>query len=76
VPPELCGGANASQAYGTLGAWGWADWNCTGTFGYMCKMLREWRPLLLPCADVALSMLHCSAWATVGSAAEACDALS
>jgi hypothetical protein len=42
VPPELCAGANVSQAYGNLSAWGWADWNCDESFGYMCRMLRGW----------------------------------
>jgi hypothetical protein len=41
-PPENCAGANITQAYGARGAWGWADWNCTASFGYMCRMLREW----------------------------------
>jgi hypothetical protein len=42
MPPELCAGANVSQAYGNLSAWGWADWNCGESFGYMCRMLRGW----------------------------------
>jgi hypothetical protein len=41
-PPELCAGANASQAYYNPLAWGWADESCLERHPFMCRMLREW----------------------------------
>ena len=38
VPPENCGGANASEAFGMPSTWGWADWNCSARYPIMCKM--------------------------------------
>jgi hypothetical protein len=38
VPPEFCGGANASEAFGSPATWGWADWNCTARFPILCKV--------------------------------------
>jgi hypothetical protein len=37
APPELCAGANASQAYER--AWGWADTGCAMAAPYMCRRL-------------------------------------
>ncbi len=41
-PPEVCAVANASQAYDTPRAWGWADTSCKQSFVYICKVMREW----------------------------------
>ncbi len=39
TPPEHCGGANASEAYGTVPAtWGWADWHCGAKWPVLCKL--------------------------------------
>jgi hypothetical protein len=38
-PPELCAGANFSQVYGALNAWGWSDANCSIAAPFMCKLL-------------------------------------
>jgi hypothetical protein len=43
-PPELCAGANISQAFSTLpnnSAWGWSDANCSLSYNFICKILRE-----------------------------------
>lgn len=44
-PPELCTGANFTQAYSD--AAGWADANCGTKYPVMCKLAREWPPPLL-----------------------------
>ncbi len=36
-PPELCAGANASQAYDR--AWGWADTSCATSAPFVCRRL-------------------------------------
>ena len=38
--PELCAAANASQAYDSPTAWGWADQHCSLRFPFMCKKLQ------------------------------------
>ena len=38
-PPEKCAGANFTEAYGPLNAWGWADANCSVAAPFMCKLL-------------------------------------
>jgi hypothetical protein len=38
TPPELCGCANVTEAFGSPPTWGWADWNCSAKFPVMCKM--------------------------------------
>jgi hypothetical protein len=40
IPPELCVGANYTEAY--LKAWAWADTNCGDAYPYMCMNSREW----------------------------------
>ncbi len=48
APPELCVGANASQAFD--GAWGWADAGCAQVAAYMCRRLGElWLLLIFAC---------------------------
>ena len=39
MPPELCVGANYTEAY--KGAWAWADTNCGDAYPYMCMNTRE-----------------------------------
>ncbi len=39
VPPELCVGANYTEAY--KNAWAWADTNCGDPYPYMCMNARE-----------------------------------
>jgi hypothetical protein len=53
APPETCAGANVTEAYGNLSAWGWADYHCGEKFGFMCKMIRGWQ---LP---VSLGVIMC-----------------
>jgi hypothetical protein len=38
--PELCAVANASQAFDSPTAWGWADQNCLLKFPFMCKKMQ------------------------------------
>jgi hypothetical protein len=57
-PPELCAGANISQAFSTLPnnsapAWGWSDANCTLSFNFICMILRK---LLRPCLFQGLAL--------------------
>jgi hypothetical protein len=40
--PLDCVGANATQAYGTPKAWGWADSKCDVPRIYMCRKSSEW----------------------------------
>jgi hypothetical protein len=37
---EMCGGANATQAY--EGLWGWADANCDLPMPYICELSGGW----------------------------------
>jgi hypothetical protein len=48
--PELCAGGNATEAFGTPRAWGWADTRCNGTFPFICRLQRE-------CLSLALAAL-------------------
>ncbi len=51
--PELCAGANASEAFSKPAAWGWADAPCTEQHPYVCRKMRGWR--------AHLCTLHCCA---------------
>jgi hypothetical protein len=45
LPPENCAGANYTQLGfdgSSSGPWPWADTNCSQSWPFMCKMLREW----------------------------------
>ena len=60
-PPEYCGVANSSQAYGNPRAWGWSDINCNHNYIFICRLQSErpapaTLPLPLPLPLHALQM--------------------
>jgi hypothetical protein len=60
LPPEMCVAANASTAFGTPRAWGWADWGCGEQLVSLCRLARE-RTVLLstcPCLPGTLNLRH------------------
>jgi hypothetical protein len=71
TPPELCGGANASEAYGSPATWGWADWNCTARFPIMCKMQP---PLVARCEWEGHSYLLNTSYSNQKQAETSCQA--
>jgi hypothetical protein len=70
LPPENCGGANYTEAFGNPLAWGWADYSCDQAFTFMCKMAsgwqlqQPWQCLVLASHATACSCTVCTLAAT------------
>jgi hypothetical protein len=57
LPPENCAGANYTELGldgASRGPWPWADTNCSQSWPFLCKMLREWPRASCPSVSAAM----------------------